>query len=380
MMFITTPSIILEHLKNLSPILSTNKINPLLEGFLFEIQKDTLKITAYSQDLRIRTSVPVNLAGTDTSQNFEEGFVIPSKKIMDILQTLPEAPITFTLMPDESAIKLKTENGEYKINVLNGDQYPPFSENIEFEHSITIQSDILKAGLSRTLFAASDDIELRPNLCGIYCQFLENETIFTSTDTHRLIEYTRSDSRPESNLTFIIPKKNVPIISKILDKFEDAVEINYAKGFIQTHIGEYEIFSKLASGEFPKYRNVFPKNPSKILTIDRNQLISTLRRVKVFSALENNRVQFVINGSLLKVLATNEEYNESAFENLTCTYKGEEFTISFNAALLLEQLHNIPSDEIVFEMTEANVAVIIRPAQNNPGEKIVSLLMPLINY
>ncbi len=379
-MFITTPSIVLEHLKNLSPILSTNKANPLLEGFLFELNKNNLNITAFSQDLQVQTSVHVNPAASETSANFENGFVINGKKIIEILQSLPEQPLTVILLPDDMSIKLKTDQGEYKLSVFNGDQYPTISVDTEFSGSFTIKSDLFKIGLEKTLFAASDDIELRPNLCGVYCQFLENEAVFVSTDTHRLIEYTRTDSRPETTLSFILPKKNISVITKILDKFDDAVEINYANGFIQTKVGEYTIYSKLASGEFPKYRDIFPKNFSKKLIVDRNALIASIRRVKVFSTLENNRVQFEMNGSLLKVTAVNEEFNESAIENLTCTYQGESFAIAFNAPLLLEQLQNISSDEIVFEMTESNRAVLIKPHQENPGERVISLIMPITTF
>jgi len=379
MMFITTPSIVLEHLKSLSPIVSTNKTNPLLEGFLFEVKNDILHITAYSEDLRVQTSIPVSLASED-KDNFKDGFVINAKKIIEILQSLPEQPITFILIPDEMVIKLKTEQGEYKISVFDGEQYPSLTNNNEQEYigTFTIQSSIFKAGLEKTLFAASDDIELRPNLCGIYCQFFENESVFVSTDTHRLIEYTRTDSRPETNISFILPKKNVPVITKILDKIEDAVEIKYAKGYIIAKIGEYTIFSKLAAGDYPKYRDVFPKNSSKRLIVDRNAIIASIRRVKVFSTLENHRVHLEMKGSLLKISASNEEYNESAFEQLSCTYEGDEFSIAFNAPLLIEQLQNIPSDEVVFEMTEANRAVVIKPHQENPGEKIISLLMPIV--
>jgi len=377
MMFITTPSIILEHLKNLSPIVSTNKTNPLLEGFLFETKKDMLNITAYSDDLRVLTSIPVSPAYED-KDNFKDGFVINAKKIMEILQSLPEQPLTFILLPDEMVIKLKTEQGEYKISVFDGEQYPALSNEEEYAGTFTIQSSIFKTGLEKTLFAASDDIELRPNLCGIYCQFFENESVFVSTDTHRLIEYTRTDSRPETNVSFILPKKNVPVITKILDKIEDAIEVKFAKGYILAKIGEYTVFSKLATGDYPKYRDVFPKNSSKKLIVDRNSIIASIRRVKVFSTLENHRVHLEMKGSLLKVSASNEEYNESAFEQLSCTYEGEEFNIAFNAPLLIEQLQNIPSDEVVFEMTEANRAVVIKPHQENPGEKIISLLMPIV--
>ncbi len=376
-MFITTPAIVLEHLKNLSPILSTNKTNPLLEGFLFEVNKEKLNITAYSEDLRVQTSIHVSPA-SDSKNNFANGFVVNGKKIMEILQSLPEQPLTFILLPDEMAIKLKTDHGEYKISVFDGEQYPSISDTEEFAGSFIIKSDILRVGLEKTLFAASDDIELRPNLCGIYCQFTENEAIFTSTDTHRLIEYTRTDSRPETNVDFILPKKNIPVITKILDKFDSEVEINFAKGFIQARVGEYLIFSRLASGDFPKYRDIFPKNFSKKLIVDRNTLIASIRRVKVFSSLENNRIQLEMDGSLLKIYAVNEEYNESGIEQLACTYTGESFTIAFNASLVIEQLQNIDGDEVVFEMTEASRTVLVKPSQDKPGEKIISLIMPII--
>lgn len=377
-MFITTPSIVLEHLKNLSPVISTNKTNPLLEGFLFETKNDILNITAYSEDLRVKTTIHVNPSSNEKN-NFENGFVVNGKKIIEILQSLPEQPITFILLPDEMSIKIKTEQGEYKVSVFDGEQYPAISTETDYLGTFTIKSDILKIGIEKTLFAASDDIELRPNICGVYCQFLESESIFVATDTHRLIEYTRTDSRPETKVSFILPKKNIPVISKILDKVDDAIEINFAKGYILIKVAEYHIFSKLISGDFPKYRDILPKNYTKKLVVDRNALISSIRRVKVFSNLENYKVSMEMNGSSLKVFAINDEFNESAFEQLTCTYEGEQFTISFNATLIVEQLQNIAADEIVFEMTESTRAVVIKPLQASANEKIYSIIMPIIS-
>lgn len=375
MIFITTPSIITDHLKNLSPVLSTNKSNPLLEGFLFEVKENLLYITAYSEDLRIQTSIPINPT-PDSKKNFTNGFVVNGKKIMEILQKLPEQPLTFMLLPDDMAIKLKTDKGEYKISVFDGDQYPSINETKEFAGSFIIKSDIFRTGLERTIFAASDDVELRPNLCGTYCQFLENEAIFVSTDTHRLIEYTRTDSRPETNVSFTLPKKNIPVISKILAKGDNAVEIQIGKGFIQARFNEYLIFSKLAPGNFPDYKSVFPKESSKTLAIDRLALIESVNRLKILSSLDN-KVYFDMEGSLLKVSADNDEYNESGIEHLSCTYKGEKFKIVFNGNLIEEQLKNIIADEVVFEMTEANRPVLIKPAQDNPGERVVTLIMPI---
>lgn len=377
MMFITTPGILLEHLKNLNPVLTTNKTNPILEGFLFELKDNMLLITAYNDDLRIRTSVAVNPSPTD-SNNFKDGFVINGKKIIEILQSLPEEPLTFILLPEEASIKLKTEHGEYKISVFDGEGYPSADIDQEPIGTFTINSDIFKTGLEKTLFAVCEDVDLRPNLSGVYCQFHENEAIFVSTDTHRLIEYIRTDSRPETNVSFTIPKKNIPVLIKILDKYDDATEIKYGKGFINLRIGEYLIFSKLVSGEFPKYRDVFPTKTTKHLIVDKSAFTASLRRVKVFASLDNNKVIFEMNGSILKMSAANEEYNESATEYLSCTYNGEHFQIAFNANYVLEQIQQIDSEQLSFEMTESSRPTIIRPYQEKAGEKITSLLMPIL--
>ncbi len=380
MMFITTPSIVLEHLKNLSPILSGSKMNPLLEGFLFETNKNFLKISAYSEDLRAQTSINIDVVPSESSKSFEKGFVINGKKIIEILQSLPEQPITFILLPDESSIKIKTDQGEYKLSVFDGEQYPSISREDGYSGNFTIKSDVLRNGFEKTIFAASDDIELRPNLCGVYCHFTDNESIFVATDTHRLIEYIRTDSRPEVKTIFIIPKKNIVVIAKILTKFDDACEVKFTKNTVLIQIGEYTVISKLVSGDFPRYRDIFPKQSERKLTVDRNSLISAIKRVRVFSNMENHKVQFEMNGSLLKITSVNEEYNESGIEQLTCTYQGAQFVISFNAGLLAEQLQNINSDAVVFEMTEQNKAVLIKPSQDNSGEQVTSLIMPIVGF
>ncbi|MGA9326948.1 MAG: DNA polymerase III subunit beta, partial [Salegentibacter sp.] len=120
------------------------------------------------------------------------------------------------------------------------------------------------------------------------------------------------------------------------------------------------------------------ENPNK-LSIERNQFLSSVRRVSIFSNKTTHQVRLKIAGAELNISAEDVDYSNKAEERLTCSYQGDDMQIGFNSRFLTEMLNNLTSDEVQLEMSLPNRAGILTPIDGlDPGEKITMLVMPVM--
>ena len=204
MNFVVSASTLLKHLKSIGGVLNSNNTIPILDCFLFEINKDELVLSASDMETTITTSLKVESSETGN-------IAIPAKTLLDALSNLPEQPISFILDKTKHSIKLKTETGDYNISGQNGDEYPKLPA-LESQSSIVIKSDVLANAINKTIFATGND-DLRPVMSGVFCQFTEVNSIFVATDAHKLVRYTRNDAKAGASASFIMPKKPLNVLN-----------------------------------------------------------------------------------------------------------------------------------------------------------------------
>jgi len=370
MNFVVSSSALLKHLKSIGGVLSTNNTVPILDCFLFEIDKGQLTISASDMETAITTTLNVE-------SNTSGLIAIPAKTLIETLSNLPEQPVSFIIDKNKFTTKIKTVNGDYSISSHNGDDFPKMNK-VETETSIIIKSDVLASAINKTIFATGND-DLRPVMNGVFCQFTETNSIFVATDAHKLVRYTRNDAKAGANASFIMPKKPLNVLKTLLTGIDDAVKIEFNKTNALFSFGNVNMICRLVDGKYPNYEAVIPKqNPNK-LTVDRSAFLGALKRVSVFSNKATHQIRVKIAGSQLTINAEDLDFANEGHETLTCTYVGEDMEIGFNSRFLIEMVSNMESDEIVLEMSAPNRAGIILPHnKSNPSEDLLMLVMPVM--
>ena len=115
------------------------------------------------------------------------------------------------------------------------------------------------------------------------------------------------------------------------------------------------------------------------MTIERNQLLNSLRRVSIFSNKTTHQIRLKIAGAELNISAEDVDFSNKAEERLGCSYQGDDIQIGFNARFLIEMLNNLVAEEISLSMSLPNRAGIIAPLDNTEeGEDITMLVMPVM--
>ena len=370
MKFIASTSALLKQLQIINGVISSKVVIPILEYFLFEVDKDKLKITG--------TDLEVSMQGIVNVQSTESGKVaVPAKMIIDILKSLPDQPITFTINEDNNSIELTSDNGKYKITGEIADDFPKFPV-LEDATSITMPADILQNAISKTLFAVGTD-ELKPALTGLFVDFATDSATFVSTDGNKLVKYLRKDIPVEEPATFILPRKALNVLrTSITSDGTAQIDVLFNKINALFRFKDTTIVCRLIDERFPDYNSAIPTDLPNKLIINRHDLIDSLKRTQIFANKTTYQVRFNILGNELELTSQDLDYANEAHERLTCDYNGDNLEIAFSARFLVEMLSSMDNDEIMLSLTAHNRPGTITPATPDENEELIMLLMPIV--
>ncbi|MFZ0489608.1 MAG: DNA polymerase III subunit beta [Salegentibacter sp.] len=369
MKFIVSSSYLLKQLQILGGVINNTNTLPILDNFLFDLKEDELTVSA--SDLETTMSAKLKV-----ESDSEGKIAVPAKLLLDTLKTFPEQPLTF-VVEDNNTIELSSNHGKYALAYADGEEFPNPVE-LEEPSSTVIEADILANAISKTIFASGND-DLRPVMSGVFFQFSTEGLTFVATDAHKLVKYSREDVQASQTAEFIMPKKPLNLLKGILGGSESEVLIEYNESNAKFTFDDTQLICRLIDGKYPNYEAVIPKeNPNK-LSIERNQFLSSVRRVSIFSNKTTHQVRLKIAGAELNISAEDVDYSNKAEERLTCSYQGDDMQIGFNSRFLTEMLNNLTSDEVQLEMSLPNRAGILTPIDGlDPGEKITMLVMPVM--
>ena len=244
--------------------------------------------------------------------------------------------------------------------------------------SFSVNSELFLSGISRTLFATADD-ELRPVMGGIFVEAGTDGINFVASDAHKLVRYKRADGKAEENASFILPKKPASLLKNILPREESTVAIEFDDKNAFFIFGEYRVVCRLVEGNYPNYNSVIPNNNPRKVSVDRVELLNTLKRVSVFSNQASNLVKLELTGNQIKVSAQDIDFSISAYERISCQYEGDDMEIGFKSVFMLEILSNISSSDVVIELADPTRAGLFLPSENETeSEDLLMLLMPMM--
>jgi DNA polymerase III subunit beta len=369
MKFIVNSAYLLKQLSNINGVITTNPVVPILENFLFELEKGSLTVTASDLQTSMITELQV--------ESKEKGNIaVPAKILLETLKNLPEQPVTFSIDESTYSIEIISDNGRYKLSGENATDFPKVP-TVSNDFSAEISSEVMARAVNNTIFATSND-ELRPAMTGVYVNLGEKNTTFVATDGHRLVRYRRTDIKSDNGNAIIIPRKALNLLKATLPTENTPVSIDFNLSNAFFKFGNIKMICRLIDERYPDYENVIPTNNNIKMTIGRTDFLSALRRISIYANKTTHQVRLKITGSELQVSAEDLDFSNEANERLSCEHEGEDIEIGFNAKFLIEMLNNSDSDQIKLTMSAPNKAGVILPAEKDKTEDILMLVMPVM--
>lgn len=372
MHFIVNKAQFLNALQKIIGVIPSKTSIPILSSLLLELDANKLKLTG--TDLEISVSTTLNVKAENSG-----ALSVPAKLLVDIVRELPEVPIEI-ISDDQSNITLKTDRGVYRLSGEPKEEFPNIIIE-ETEGSFKINSSKLGRMITKTIFAVTTD-ELRTALMGILFQISENELKLVATDGHRLSKIVDNEFSSEMfGKNLIVPTKALNLLIKNIDSIsnKDGLAINVSVG--DNHVTfDWEgtsIYTKLIEGKYPKYESVIPFDNEYRLIVEKEALIASVRRVSIFSNTITHQVRFVVGEKQMEIRSEDVEFGGEANEILPVDYSGENIEIGYNAIYILDILKNVDTKDIIFLMKDSKSAALIYPTEQEKGEELQMLLMPI---
>lgn len=371
MKFVISSSTLSSRLQIVGRVIAPKNNLPILDSFLFDIRDNKLTLTASDNETTLTTVVDLVESDADIR------FAVNAKTVQDAIKEIPEQPLDFFVNPNSMEITVEYQNGKYNFMGQAADEYPLPPTMDDDNVSLCLASSVLLNSINRALFATADDA-LRPVMNGIYFDASDENLAVVASDGHKLAcgrVYGAKASRPG---TFILPKKPAGLLRNILAKEQGEAVMRFTDRNAVVSTENYVVSCRLIEGRYPNYNSVIPQNNPNCVTVNRGALLSALRRVLIFSSATSALIKIQLAASKMTISSQDIDFSMSAEESLLCDYSGMPMSIGFKGTFLTELLNNLEGEEVVMQLSDASRAGVMVPAQQQEGEHVLMLLMPMM--
>ncbi len=351
----------LDGLQQVQHVVSSRTTLPILSNVLIEAGDEGLRLTT--------TDLDVGVSGTAKAEVSKPGATtLPVKRLVNIIRELPSAEIEVSV-DSKNVASIKSGPSFFKIIGLPSGEFPPLA-NFDDAKEYKIPQAVFRNGLKKTSYAISTD-ETRYVLNGIFTSFKEGKLTLVATDGRRLAMVDHELEFPSSHeVDFIVPTKAVHELQRLLNT-EGEMMLKLSDNQVCFEIGASIIVSKLIEGNYPNYRQVIPGESKERLTLSREQLLETTRRVSLLSSEKSNSVKLTFGQNQVDVMANSPDIGE-ANETLEVKYEGKEFSIAFNPEFLMAPLKSLEEDEVHLDLIDEMSPGVLRTE-----DAFLYVLMPM---
>ena len=371
MRFTLSSTALSSKLSALSRVINSKNAMPILADFVFDIQGNTLYLTASDSENVMKTQMEL----TDSDGNGR--FAIGNHDLLEAVKGFSEQPITFDVNQQENVAKIIYQNGLFSLPIENADEFPQSQEISDSATTIVIASDLLADNINRSLFATAQD-ELRPVMNGLYFDLTPECLAIVASDGHKLVRNKVFTVKSEQPAAFILPKKPATLLKNMLGKDGGDVTIRFDERNAELSFAEGRIICRLIEGRYPNYNSVIPQSNPNLLTVDRAGLLSALRRVQPFANDSSNLIRFRIDNGSLQLDAEDFDFSKTATEKMACEYNGQPMSIGFKGSSFIEILSNFDCAEVNIQLADPSRAGLVLPSEQPENQDVLMLMMPML--
>ena len=277
---------------------------PALEGILLEAGSD-LRLTGYNLETGIRTIVPADIR--------EEGTLVLGARLFgEIVRKLPDDIVTF--QSENYMVNIKCGMSEFNILGTDPEEFPELP-TVEYQNSLILPQSRLKAMISQTLFAVSDN-ESRPIHTGSLFEVDSEGLTIVSVEGYRLALRHESIDKKEGaeTFSFVVPGAALSEVEKICSDVDEPASVTQGARHVMFKVGDTMLVSRRLEGEFLAYRQAIPRNNTIHVEGDTRALLSSIDRVSlIISDKLKSPLRCVFDSNLLKIstkTAIGDAYDE----------------------------------------------------------------------
>ena len=337
---------------------------PALEGILLEAGND-LRLTSYNLETGIRTIVPADIR--------EEGTLVLGARLFgEIVRKLPDDIVTF--QSENYMVNIKCGMSEFNILGTDPEEFPELP-TVEYQNSLILPQSRLKAMISQTLFAVSDN-ESRPIHTGSLFEVDSNGLTIVSVDGYRLALRHEAIDKKEGaeTFSFVVPGAALSEVEKICSDVDEPASVTQGARHVMFKVGDTMLVSRRLEGEFLAYRQAIPRNNTIHVEGETRALLSSIDRVSlIISDKLKSPLRCVFDSNLLKI-STKTAIGD-AYDECPLSGDGGGLEIGFNNKYLMDALKAAPADKVRLELTTGVSPCVILPTEGE--ENFLYMVLPV---
>mgnify|MGYP006415259795 CR=1 FL=1 len=341
-------------------VISSKATIPILSNILIEAFNDEVIFTA--------TDLTVGMRCFSDAKVLEEGAItVNAKCFFSLIRELTAVNIEVHV-GDNELVEVKADSSSFKLHGKNKEEYPALPD-LEGAVKFSIDSEKLKEMFYKTSFAVSRD-DNRYILTGVCMSINDGNAVFMGTDGKRL---SRANMDVDLNDgfagQFIFPLKAVEEVLKILSGagkvtvylLNDKVAVESEKGIVIT---------KLLTGDYPNADKVIPQTSEVAIELHREELMTLLRQVSLFTNEEHSSARFSFESGELKLNANSTDIGEGKV-SMPVNYSETALDIAFNPHFFLDILKHTKDETVKLGLTDS-----FNPGVITDNSSALFVLMP----
>jgi DNA polymerase-3 subunit beta len=343
-------------------IVASKPAIPILANILIEAMDDQVILTA--------TDLTVSMRCYMDAKVVEEGAIsLPGRKLFQLIRELTSPQIKISATTNEIA-EITTGTSVFKINGMNKAEFPQLPD-LTGSPELQLSAATLKEMLSKTAFSAARE-DSRYMLNGVQVVIANQKAHFIGTDGKRLAKVSAAISiDPTVQGQFVLPLKAVEEMIKILDESDNQVTLTLSPDKVALEAGSQTLIAKLLSGQYPDVERVIPAKLNHQFAIHREELMSLLRQVSLFTSENSSSVRFSFETGQLHLSATSSEIGEGRV-SMAVDFAGPRLEIAFNPYYFLDILRHSKDETVRFGLNDAH-----NPGLVTDSTQALFVIMPM---
>jgi DNA polymerase III subunit beta len=364
--FLIDQKILLSLLASIQPICTKRTTIDSTSCILFQVGHRELILKSTDLEISLQTSCEL----TESTIIGTEIFLVSGRRIFDIIKEL-EGTITCILAHNQLVLQAGKVN--LSLNIKNAEEFPPFPERIE--NLMQLNADSLLTMLESVAFLIPQN-NSNSALNGLLLEVASDGFTMTTTDGHCLAQTTSVQTTPTQNKTWLLPRRAVFELKKILESSQDKIVFIGTCGNQLVFSGHlFNFFTKLLADKFPAYRPILEKTSFAAATIDRHSLLKTLKRSSCLLSGQFLATKFGFSPHTLCVSMHNKEVGKLDEELPLTGLEEMSLEVRFYAPYLLNGLQAFSNDTIKFFLKNSQKPIIFEAQSDHIS--MLYLVMPV---
>ncbi len=369
MKFVVQRESLLSLIGKIQGIVPTKAIIPILSNVLIEAFDRQIVITATDITVTMRSKIDAQIEECGT-------ITVPARRFFQLIRELT-APDIYLETDTNGIARVTSGTSHFMLHGMDSSEFPSF-QSVNDGISFNIESSVLKEMLSNTAFAVAKEHDNQA-LTGLLLELIDGKATAVGTNGKRLAKMDKSINFNNANKsTSVIPIKTVEEIIKLLNNDSQNITINIVDDKISLECDQWCIVSKLISDKYPDYNRIIPsKEEIKEITIHKDELMTLLKQLSLFTSEANNSVKFTFVDGELQLQTINRDIGEGKVK-MPVDYSGSQLEIAFNPNYFLDILKHCKKETINFGVSNSvNPGLIVDSSDSQSSPNVVFALMPL---